>query len=322
MKIQKHQNHVWNLPNWTSIDIESHIIDSWKKWFNFYIQWWIHWWEITYRIIENIYNYLSEKWLESWKVCLVPIANPISRNQRTYFYTFWKFDLYMGKDWNHNFPWSETWYLWQRICNTLFWLWKKYDFVLDLHTARDAFPFSMLTNVHTNEKISFASKKEYEYAKIMGIEYNLIWDDFNENDGTDTFSSIWIPAITLECGSHNKYQPQYIKIVTDSILRLMKNKWMIKEDIGEPNYKPKKYTDIKNYKSIDWWFVKFKKSIWDKYKKWDVLYLIKNVKDIWSEDTKVFAEESWIIQKISPTYIYRPWDDIIAVIPDDVLTDL
>lgn len=314
--------HLGMLPNGTPIDVMTHTFSSGKPWFKLYIQAGIHGGEITYWILDKLYMYLQEKWLQAGEILIIPIANPLTWNQRLYFYTMGKFDLYMGKDPTLCYPWSPDGYYNQRLCHGLLSLQKQYDFVLDLHTARNAFPFNMMTNAYHTPEVKRASEKEVEYARIMGIEYNLMADDFDEHDSTCAVASLWVPACTLECGSHNKYQPEYIDMVYNGLLRLMSHTWMIEEKFAPCEKTPLKYSYIKDYKAPNWWIVRFYKNIWDTYKKGDLLYDMLNPSSFGSAATPVHAQEDGIIQKISPTHIYWPGDDVITVIPSDAISVL
>jgi uncharacterized protein len=68
-----------------------------------YIQGGMHGGEITYWIFHRFYQELLNQTLLK-QVTLVPIANPFSWQQRSYFYTAGKFSFIDGKDWLWSFP--------------------------------------------------------------------------------------------------------------------------------------------------------------------------------------------------------------------------
>ncbi len=181
-----------------------------------YIQGGVHGGEVTYFILHKLAQYLTE--IETnlkGKVTIVPLCNPVAWNQRMYYYTVGKFDLYKGKDWNRSYPGGET-SLSARMSKKLFDIASQSSIVIDLHTARNSKPYGI-----------FGSKKSEELIRILGLTYNY-YIDFSTHTGqsfkgtlNDAVACKGILETTIECGSHDVYDAPAIREVYNSLRRVV-----------------------------------------------------------------------------------------------------
>jgi uncharacterized protein len=275
-----------------------------------YIQGGIHGGEVTIWIVEKLFNYLRKKEIVG-EITLIPVANPVAWNNKSYFYSSGKHDTYLGKDWNRNFPGNKYGTLGERISNALLEIAKKSDFVIDLHTSRKSKPFSIVLNKH-----------DLQYAAIAGLEYTYLLDtsETKTSNYTSTLSgqlaTNQIPNIAIECGSHDSYEKEYVDMVFTGIVKLITHFGLIKEEVAKDEVVTKYYTKYVKYRAKNGGFVKFIKNVGERYKKGDTLYELLNPVCL-HKLVKVRANEDGIVQKVSPTHIYRPGDEVMENIPLD-----
>ncbi len=288
-----------------SINIVTYSISKWNG-PKYYIQSWMHGGEITYWILEKLSKILKDSDFKG-TVIIVPIANPVSRMQRNYYSTNGKFDNYDGRDRNRNFPWDKNWKLWERIAHALFSLASDADFVVDLHTSRASFPFSI-----------FSWRSNKEFVESFGLEFNYyVWEEEPHNY---TWSLSWSflssPNITLECGSHDSFEEENIEKSLNALLRSLTKYLGLNYKILPSSNLVRYYSKINTYNAVTWGFVSFQKKVGDNYTKWDVLYTIHTPYNLWKKQN-ILALENWIVQKLSPTHIYWPGDEVLQTIPND-----
>lgn len=270
-----------------------------------YIQSGMHGGEVTIWVIRELYKKLRSK-LESGEITFVPLANPIAWTQRSYFSTNGKFDFYMGKDWNRNFPGSVEGTLGERIAHELFQSSILHDFCVDLHTSRSSFPFCIV-----------GDESDLQYSKISGLEYTFFLNFRNQQQLGKYSDSLLgqlslktIPNITFECGSHDSYEQDYVSEIVEGILRILSSFEMFNFSTQDRTNSPKYYTKINTYRSPQGGFAMFNKRIGESFKEGDLLFSIINPANF-DKPFKVHARENGIVQKISPTYIYWPGDDVM-----------
>ena len=99
-----------------SIDIVTYTLAAPVQGKKVHVQSGIHGGEITYWVQHRLFNFLKEH-LKAGEVVFVPCANPVAWEQRAYFYTFGKFDLYDGRDPNSHFPGDADGSIHQRIAH-------------------------------------------------------------------------------------------------------------------------------------------------------------------------------------------------------------
>ena len=177
MKISKQTNFVGSTPMGTELSILNYEIDSEKAGKHIYIQSGIHGGEITQWILHELFSFLKAN-LQQGKVTLVPCANPVSWTQRVYYSTNGKFDFYMGKDWNRNFPGNADGSMGERIAGILFGNAKKADFALDLHTSRESIPFG----IYSRPEYEDILKRLFPWADVE------IDEEFYDEYDRQTFS--------------------------------------------------------------------------------------------------------------------------------------
>lgn len=184
----------------------------------------IHGGETTYFIFAEIHKWLAENEEKlKKKVTLAPIINPPAWNQRVYYYTAGKFDLYKGKDWNRSYPGGET-TLSARNSQKVFELAKQYPFVIDLHTARVSKPYTIYLN-----------KAIKPFLKAFGVKMNYFLDLDKDTQGkyqgvlNQALEKEGVKSFVCEAGSHDDYNEENIKIVKESLINLMKYLGVFKE---------------------------------------------------------------------------------------------
>lgn len=185
-----------------------------------YIQGGVHGGETTYFIFQELHTYLkeNEKHLQK-KVMLAPMVNPAAWNQRIYYYTVGKFDLYKGADWNRSYPGAIN-TLSARNSKILFDLARQYEVSIDLHTARVSKPYTIFNN-----------KEVRHFIEAIGLPYNQISENDKYN-GTfhEALSAVNKASFTIESGSHDSYSQENIKNVCDGIKRILQKLQIIQEN--------------------------------------------------------------------------------------------
>lgn len=271
----------------------------------FYIQGGMHGGEVTIWVVNKLMQHLQNynKKFDS-KIIIVPVANPISWQQRLYFYTGGKFSLYDGKDWNRNFPGDKNGTLGEKIAAAIFSLASKAQCVVDMHTSRKSFPFAILCESNVS------------YINKIGMEYNYVLPNdekkFQKYKGTLLYAckDKNIDSVTYECGSHDSLDEENVEIVFQSLLRLL-NLSNHKNSLQ----KQYNYSKLLTYRAQDGGFLVPFRKIGQKYKKGDLLFSVLKTDNLRPE--KIFAKENGIVQKISPTHILWPGDDVYECIPEE-----
>lgn len=307
MKVSKTNLSFGETPMGNELSILKYEIDSEVSGKTFYIQSGVHGGEITQWVLHDLFNYLKEH-LKRGKVILIPNANPVSWLQRTYFSTNGKFDFYMGKDWNRNFPGNLEGSLGERISATLFEEAKQADFVLDLHTSRESIPFS----------ISF-SKAYDKYVKILGIEYNQFLDLETNKSYSNTLNAglhkEGIPSLCVECGSHDAYEPENIKDVFEGIKNLLKHFELVDGKSVE-HKEIKLLSKSATYRAEKGGIIRLAKKLGESVNVGEDLYYLYDNNDLGNIQTIKSAHRG-ILFKISPTHIYWSGDEVVQILLDD-----
>lgn len=289
------------------IDIVTYTLSAPAKGKKVHIQSGMHGGEITYWVQHRLFRFLKEH-LKAGEVVFIPCANPAAWDQRSYFYTFGKFDLYDGKDCNSHFPGKADGSLHQRIAHALFDLAKDCDLGLDLHTARDSLPYCI-----------FTQEKYLPLVKGMGLKYNYL----DDTEPVGSFDAAMDPAgidnLCIECGSHDEYDAAKIDEVFKGILRLLANMDMIDKNLTVPA--PAETYYFRDHKKIitrDSGFVRYDVALGAPFKKGDTLFTLHSASELGMEMPEI-ATEDGIAYKWSPTHIYRLGDDTMHYIPHDAL---
>jgi predicted deacylase len=293
------------------IDIVSYTLTAGTKGKRVYIQSGMHGGEITYWLQHRLFNFLKEH-LKSGEIVLVPFANPAAWEQRSYFYTHGKFDLYDGKDFNYNFPGSEAGSLHQRIAFHLFNLAKGCDLALDLHTSRNSIPFGIY------------SKMDYApFVRDLGLKYNFL--DTEVNAAASGFDSAMDPAgvdnICIECGSHDEYNAAKTDQVFAGILRLLERLGVIDGKFTKPAGESFFFTNHKKIIVQESGFVHYDVALGAAFRKGDPLFTLHRTADLGSSIQEIAAEDG-VAYKHTPTHIYRVGDETLHYVPLDELKRL
>ncbi len=309
MKISKHTTFVGTTPMGTELNILNYELDSEKAGKHIYIQSGIHGGEITQWIMHDLFTFLKNN-LQQGKVTLVPCANPVSWTQRAYYSTNGKFDFYMGKDWNRNFPGNPEGSMGERIAAVLFENAKKADFALDLHTSRESIPFGIY------------SCSEYEdILKIIGIRYNQFIDMSNSSAYANTLNACLdkagIPNLCIECGSHDSYEPQNIHEVMEGIKRLLVFFKMTSSSLNEPAPKEiKVFARTVKYTAPKGCLLRLAKQLGSKVEIGDDLFYCFDNNELGSLQS-VQSKHNGVLFKASPTHIYWSGDDVVQLLLDE-----
>lgn len=311
MKMLKKFLTIGNGPDCNTIRIPYYVSnnsDAAKR--TVYIQGGMHGGEITIWIIYELLERIKQlDTTHKTRFIIVPLANPIAWRQRLYFNTAGKFSTYDGKDWNRMFPGTADGSLAQRISHQLFRLVKQSDLAIDLHTSRKSFPFAITmgsTDTHMLKSINMA------YTLVLSEEQKKTM-----YKGTLLYACCAerIPSVTYECGSHDDYNAHDIQTVLDSINNL------VGLSKNQSRHKARYiYFSTKTYKAQYGGFIMPMKTIRSKYNKGDILFRI-----LEPVETKIFdvvAEEQGTVQKISPTHIVWPGEDVYECIPSSELQSI
>ncbi|MBQ7285833.1 MAG: succinylglutamate desuccinylase/aspartoacylase family protein [Alphaproteobacteria bacterium] len=306
MKINKYRDFVGTTPMGTELNILRYEIDSEKEGHHIYIQSGIHGGEITQWIAHELFLFIKKN-LHQGKVTLVPCANPVSWTQRAYYSTNGKFDFYMGKDWNRNFPGNSEGSMGEKIAAVLFENAKKADFVLDLHTSRESIPFAIY------------SRPEYEdILKIIAIKYNQFIDMQKNSSYSNTMNAcldkVGVNNLCIECGSHDAYEPNNIREVVNGIKRLFSAYEMIDSKFTEiaPN-EIKTFAKTVKYTSPMGCLIRLAKPLGAEIKKGDDLFYCFDNNNLGSI-VAVQSKHDGVLFKASPTHIYWSGDDVVQLL--------
>src|SRR3972149_10364805 len=105
--MKKTKLHLYTDISGNEIGVNQYHYGSGKK--SLYIQGGVHGGELTYFIFVELDRWLRQNEDKLKKtVTLTPLVNPTAWNQRVYYYTVGKFDLYKGRDWNRSYPGKDT----------------------------------------------------------------------------------------------------------------------------------------------------------------------------------------------------------------------
>ena len=314
MNINKYIDFVGTTPMGTELNILRYEIDSEKSGNHIYIQSGIHGGEVTQWIIHELFLFLKKN-LHKGKITLVPCANPVSWTQRTYYSTNGKFDFYMGKDWNRNFPGDKEGSIGERIANVLFENARKADFVIDLHTSRESIPFVIYSN------------PQYEdILKIVGIKYNQFIDMQKKHSYNNTMNAcldkVGINNICIECGSHDAYEPHNIKEVINGLKRIFSAYGMIDSNLAETSqHDIKTFAKTVKYTAPKGGLIRLAKPLGAEVKKGDDLFYCFDNNELGSVIT-IRSKHNGVLFKASPTYIYWSGDDVLQLLLDDEAKNL
>ena len=305
---------IGQMPSGAPIELTTVELDSQVEGPSFYIQSGMHGGEITQWIIHQLFEFLQTNLIKG-KVILAPCANPVAWTQRAYFSTNGKFDFYMGKDWNRNFPGNIDGSLGERIAFAVFQRAKTADFVVYLHTSRNSIPFAIFT------------KKEYlPFVKMVGLKYNQFLDveayPAYQNTLNACLDKVGKPNLCIECGSHDAYEPQYVEKVFDGLKNLLAAKGMISGEHSSPALdKVCVFGRLKKYRAAQGGVVHFNKKPGDEVHLGDELfYLFDN--NCLGRVVPEKAQQNGVVLKISPTHIYWSGDEVVQLIAKDDIESL
>jgi predicted deacylase len=250
------------------------------------------------------------------KVTLVPIANPLAWNQRIYYYTVGKFDLYKGSDWNRSYPGGET-SLSARNSQVLFELAAKHEFVVDLHTARNSKPY-----------VIYMDSTVKNHVKEFGLPYNYYIDVSLKGNGkfkgtlNQALLEKGVNSFTCECGSHDEYNENNVQMVYEGLLRLLENLNVI--EMAPPSNKTGEQfvtEKIDVVYSPASGFVKYYVEPWKNFFEGDLLCKILVSSDL-GEQIEVKAPYDGVMFELAKTQITWIGDELVRVIPSKALTAL
>ncbi len=306
------KNHI-NIGNTIAgnpINIVTYTLTAPVKGKKVHIQSGMHGGEITYWVQHRLFRFLKEH-LKTGEVVFVPCANPAGWEQRSYFYTFGKFDLYDGKDPNSHFPGQAEGSLHQRIAHALFGLARNCDLGLDLHTARASLPYCIFT------KESYAP-----LVKEMGLTYNYLDDTEPSGSFDAAMDPSGIENLCIECGSHDEYDAMKIEQVFQGILRLLVYLGMIDRRLVTPSSADIWFfRDHKKILTRDSGFVRYDVALGVPFKKGDTLLTLHPSSELGVEMPEI-ANEDGVAYKHAPTHIYRLGDETLHYVPRDALKRL
>ncbi len=310
MHITKNRINIGQTIAGNPIDIVTYTLAAKAAGKRVHIQSGMHGGEVTQWVQHRLYNFLKEN-LAAGEVVFVPCANPAAWEQRSYFYTFGKFDLYDGKDPNTHFPGKPDGSLHQRIVHALQELAKTCDLGLDLHTARKSLPYVIFT------KESYAP-----LVKEVGLKYNFL-DDGDPSGSFDAgLDPLNIDNLCIECGSHDEYDAAKIEQVFQGILRLLARLGMIDKSLTQhPAHDSHWFRKDKKILTRDAGFVRYDVELGKPFKKGDILFTLHPSSELGAELPEV-ATEDGIMYKHAPTHIYRAGDETLHYIPMDALVKI
>ena len=212
-------------------------------------------------LYEVITNKILRDELVSGTVTLCPCANPIAWQQRNYFYTHGKFDTYNGKDFNRNGTGNHLGNLAEKTTNILYNIASKHDLCIDLHTSRNSIPFSIFSSDDVSAEI-----------EALGLKYNYRTSPTIDEAFDDTLMQNNHKAFTIECGSHDAYEEEFVDIVTNGICRILKLYGMINNAHKCNRCETVIFTEQSLLRASDGCYITFQKSAGEAFKKGDVLY--------------------------------------------------
>lgn len=278
-----------------------------------YIQGGMHGGEVTYWIFHRLVNILQQKQLKK-KVTLVPLCNPFSWQQKSYFYTVGKFSMIDGKDWLWSFPGLTSGSPMQRLAAQLYGVASKHALSVDLHTSRKSVPFGIFS----------ATTYESE-LKALAIPYNFVstYGDSPDQLKQGVASLSYAMSMngqrgfTLECGSHDTFNEANIQSMCDSIVNLLRLEGVLDEPVQAPgDFITFDDAHFGKYRADHTGFVTYEKSPGETFSPGDVLFTVLPANSL-TDVHQVKATENGIVLKVSPTHIAQAGDVMVEVIRRD-----
>ncbi len=283
-----------------------------------YIQGGVHGGEVTYYIFHELSKWLKKNELKlNGIITLAPIINPVAWNQRIYYYTVGKFDLYKGTDWNRSYPGNDT-TMSAKNSSKLFNYFKNYEIAIDLHTARTSKPYSIFTDSSIKEII-----------KTLGLKYNLYFNpNLNNNSklsGAMSFaaSESGMKSFTLESGSHDDYNPENIETVVSALKNLVLAQNLLPEMQKEKEIKQIQYAvdEIDVLYSPISGFIKYLVNPHDNFKRNDVLAIVLDSSKL-GKKTLIKAPYDGVAFETARTNIIWTGDELFRIIAEKNLKKL
>ena len=282
--------------------VTKYEIDSEKPGKVIFLQGGIHGGEITLHMIRDIYSYVKKN-IKSGKVVFVPFANPIGWSQKAYTYTVGKFSNKTGEDFNRTYGKTVVNSATVAISNEILKMCENVDLAIDLHTAHTSFP-------HT---ISFR-EKDLGIVKQANIEYNRLCFGSEEYKTTLSAQLAYrdIPSFTIECGSHDDINYKYQKQVVNGVLNIIKNFEIIEKAPNQTEVKHIGFEKSVSYFAEFGGIIDFKKSLGEKFKKGETLFVIKPA-NLQEKEKCVVAEFDGIVFRFTKTHIFNTYDEVMRV---------
>ncbi|MBP6994295.1 succinylglutamate desuccinylase/aspartoacylase family protein [Candidatus Woesebacteria bacterium] len=280
-----------------------------------YIQGGVHGGEVTYFILHKLAQYLSQ--VESrltGTVTIVPLCNPIAWNQRIYYYTVGKFDLYKGKDWNRSYPGADT-TLSARISKRIFDIASRHSIVIDLHTARDSKPYAI-----------FGRNESREIIRTLGIKYNYFIDFTStvgeQFAGTLNYASAKknILETTIECGGHDTYDENAIQEVFHSLQKLI-DRYVLAKQPSKTSRKQYMFSNIKTLYAPTSGFVQFNIKPHDKCHAGDEIATIYTSHSL-HKTMSYLAPYDGLVFELPRTTVVWEGDELVRIIPKQSIIKL
>lgn len=311
MQISKDRIAIGSTITDTPIELVTYRVAAPAKGRKVYIQSGIHGGEITHWTQHRLFNFLKEN-LQAGEVVFVPIANPASWEQRAYFYTFGKFSLYDGRDFNYHFPGKADGSLNQRIARELYKLAEGSDLALDLHTARNSIPFGI-----------YSRDAYQDIIRDLGLTYNF--QDQGEKaeiELMDQLDANNIPNVCVECGSHDEYDVDKNEQVFQGILRVLAKMGLIdKRHTTTADGPVYSFQSDRKIIAQESGFIRYDAGLGVPFKKGESLFTLYRATAL-GEEYRETASEDGVAYKRAPTHIYRIGDDTLHYVPMDNLKRL
>jgi predicted deacylase len=288
-----------------TMTFDKFTIDSGVAGKTIYIQGGIHGGEVTLPVIRRLYSWLREN-LNCGKVIFVPYCNPAAWGQVVYGYTVGKFSLATGADFNRAFG-KKVQSLSDQNINLLGQIIRSCDLLIDLHTARVCVPHCI---VFDEKMLEFARKTNILLTRVLKENSSFAGasGEYARQNG--------VPALVIECGSHDTVDPHNIEIVSDAVLALVC-------DLGMAKFKAtqKQVFYFRSHQTITTpcaGIAVFKKQPGDSFKKGEVLFEILPA-DLTQEKYQREAAFDGLVFMAKRTHIFNEFDVVIDVIKTDEL---
>lgn len=319
MKIQKKTVDIGCAIDGHKISLPYYIINGKSKKSYVYIQGGIHGGENTYFIFHELVKKLEKAEIKN-KIILVPVCNPYAWMQKIYYYTVGKFSLYNGKDFNRNFPGKKEGTAVERLAFRLSSLAKKSRFSIDLHTAGRSKPYLIVPS---------KEKKYLKIAKAANIPYTLFinMEEIKKKGGGMAFTQSEIKkgktSVAFECGTHDNFNKENIKRVTDSLLNILCFLEIIKISKKEKGAPQKNYLidKTKGYYAPRSGFVEYLLELEEEVKKGEPVYRLYSSSNV-SKAKIIRAKEPGLIFLHANTHIVREGDLVIKIAPKKNIKNL